>query len=207
MLKKVIAVSISILMILSGIRPSLASEESKTFDEIVESTLKDNNLDYKSEKYDLSNDDWEIINKELSYNGYLNKIDKNNYKEVNNTKLVPVKVESKEYDKAIILPIYYENNNSKLFTQVVYIPDQKIVLSVASAELDENDELNEFFAYNNISYFREIRYSLPKFVCDMGGAVACATFCGGVGAAFPVFGVACSIICGPAFGYACDGVE
>lgn len=75
-----IAVSISILMILSGLRPSLASEEtSSSFDRIVESTLKDNKLDYKLEKYDLSNNDWEVINKELSYNGYLNKLVNNNF--------------------------------------------------------------------------------------------------------------------------------
>lgn len=205
MLKKLLAVSISILMILGNISPSYANEENKSFDRVVESTLVDNDLPYRSEKYDISENDWEEINKELNYNGYLNKIDKYNYKEVNHSKLVPVKVESNDYDKAIIIPVYYENNSSKLFTQIVYIPDQKIIISVASAQLNENNDLNEFFAYNNLQFFREIRYSLPKFVCDMGGAVACATFCGGIGTAFPVFGVACSVICGPAFGYACDG--
>lgn len=205
MLKKLLAVSISILMILGNISPSYANEENKSFDRVVESTLVDNDLPYRSEKYDISKNDWEEINKELNYNGYLNKIDKYNYKEVNHSKLVPVKVESNDYDKAIIIPVYYENNSSKLFTQIVYIPDQKIIISVASAQLNENNDLNEFFAYNNLQFFREIRYSLPKFVCDMGGAVACATFCGGIGTAFPVFGVACSVICGPAFGYACDG--
>ena len=65
----------------------------------------------------------------------------------------------------------------------------------------------EYFSYSEVKSLRELRYSLPKFICDLGGAVACGTYCGGIGLAFPAAGFICTIICGPAFGYACENAE
>ncbi|MDD7464185.1 MAG: hypothetical protein SOW41_03750 [Anaerococcus sp.] len=187
---------------------SFAKEEQEDFKTIVENTISSQDLSYKVEDYSLSNKETKKINVILAENGYLDKLNDYGYKKVDHAYLNTVKVESNNFDKAYIIPIYYENNNTSLFTQIVYLPEYNSVLSLASVEYNKNsNNLEEFFSYTELSYFRELRYSLPKFVCDMGGAVACTTFCTGVGTAFPVFGVACSLICGPAFGYLCDGVE
>lgn len=204
MIKKLASILMSMFIII-GLFPIESLASRNDFKEVVNNQSKELNLNYEVEDYKLNENDISSLDAVLDHNGYYSHIENDGFNEIKNSKLSPVLVKTKNKEKGIIIPLTYENEEYYLYTQIVYSPEFNCILSMNSTKIHkETGDNSEYFSYSDAKYLRELRYSLPKFICDMGGALACATYCGGIGLAFPVAGFTCSVICGPAFGYACD---
>ncbi|MDY2919209.1 MAG: putative immunity/bacteriocin fusion bifunctional protein [Anaerococcus sp.] len=204
MIKKVMSIILSILLLsFPLLQNSLA--DSNNYTDLVIQNAENIDLNYEISPYEIDNEELNSIEKTLDYSGYTQKVKSDKFSIIENNSLKPALVKSKEGDNGILIPISYENDNYYMYTQIAYSKDFKAILSLHSTIINKNTLHSEdYFSYSDAKYLKELRYSLPKFVCDMGGALACTTYCGGIGLAFPVAGFTCSMICGSAFGYICD---
>lgn len=190
------------ILLFSNIDDAYAQSDNN-FTNIVNQNISDSD-NLKAKNYYLSNDELNLLREGLIELGYLDKINEEGYKKINNNKLNPVEISSPYGEKALLIPNHYENDTHVLYTQLLYYKNLNIIVNIKSVSINKNThEQKEFYSFSNTKDVLSLRDS-SSFVCKVGGKVACGTFCGGIGLTTKIGGFSCFAICDPAFDEICN---
>lgn len=203
MLKKVFSTIIVLSIFLFSNINNAYAQYNDNFTNIVKQNISDSDkLEIK--KHHLSNNEFKLLNKSLKELGYLDKLEEDEYQEINNNKLNPVEINSLYGEKALLIPKHYENDTHVLYTQLLYYKNLNVIVNIKSVSIDKNTyEQKEYYSFSNAKDILSLR-DASSFVCKVGGKVACGTFCGGIGLATKIGGFTCFAICDPAFDEMCN---
>lgn len=204
----------------SAIKPSNNSNENPV--EIIQNICDNVEFDVTatqlrgSEKVKVE----KLLEKRLEVVGFSQKISNENFVEVSNKDLIPVKVSDNNSPLAeyVILKQYVNDNGETVLAMFVYDANINNLISVIAEKSNKDNVLESFFSfseYNPNEPDNELEnsgseigtmgftFNGKSFACSMAGLVACSSYCIFWGLVNPLAGLTCEIACGTAMAAAC----